>query len=642
MEDALRSSNQFNRQIINSAHEGIIVYGTDLRYQVWNPFMEELSGLKADDVLGRYPLEVFPFLKGAGVIERLERALAGESPEDVEFLYSINGREGWNIDSSSPLRNEAGEIIGVIATVQDTTERRVAEDALRQNEEKFRSIVESSPLAMYFYRLDQNGDLILTGANPSADRIIGISNQDLINKSIDVIFPNLEGTDIPEMYRNVAKGVLGNQSFEITYKDDRINGIYQVQVYRTGPETIAVEFMDITDRKRAEEEHITLEKQLLHAQKLESLGVLAGGIAHDFNNLLTSIVGNTDLALLRLNPESPVRDNLQRIEGAATRAADLAKQMLAYSGKGKFVIEAIDLNRLVEEMTHMLEVSISKKAVLRFNFASPLPTVDGDATQLRQVIMNLIINASEAIGDKSGVIAVSTGCMQCDRKYLNSAWLNENISEGLYVWVEIADTGCGMDRETVSKIFDPFFTTKFTGRGLGMAAVMGIVRGHKGAIKVYSEPGRGTTFKFLLLAGDRPKELFNGDTVRHDVWKGSGTVLLVDDEETVIGIGSEMLKELGFDVLTAMNGREGLEVYKQNEDRISFIILDLTMPHMDGEQCFRELRQIKPDIKVIMSSGYNEQEVTQKFVGKGLSGFIQKPYKLSTLRSVLITLDNMP
>ncbi len=635
MEEALRSSNQFNQQIINSAHEGIIVYDRDLRYQVWNPFMEELSGVKAAQVLGRYPLEVFPFLKGTGVIERLEKAIAGEEPDDVEFPYSINGREGWNIDSSSPLRNEAGEIIGVIATVQDTTERKMAEDALRRSEEKFRSIVESSPSAMYFYRLDQNDNLILVGSNPAADKIIGISHDELINKRIEDAFPNLANTEIPEMYRNVAKGVVGQQSFEVEYSDERINGVYQVQVYRTGPEMIAVDFMDITERKLAEKEHANLEKQLLHAQKLESLGVLAGGIAHDFNNLLTSIVGNTDLALLRLNPESPVRDNLYRVEQAATRAADLARQMLAYSGKGKFVIEAIDLNRLVEEMGHMLEVSISKKAILRFNFASALPSVEGDATQLRQVIMNLVINASEAIGDKSGVIAVSTGCMQCDRKYLGSAWLNENISEGLYVWIEIADTGCGMDKETASKIFDPFFTTKFTGRGLGMAAVLGIVRGHKGAIKVYSEPGRGTTFKFLLPAGDKPRELFNGDTDKHTVWKGSGTVLLVDDEETVIGIGSEMLKELGFKVLTAMDGREGLEVFKQNEDSISLVILDLTMPHLDGEQTFRELRQIKPDIKVVMSSGYNEQEVTQKFLGKGLAGFIQKPYKLSTLRGVL-------
>ena len=246
---------------------------------------------------------------------------------------------------------------------------------------------------------------------------------------------------------------------------------------------------DITERKVAEAERQRLEQQILHTQKLESLGVLAGGIAHDFNNILMAVIGHAGLARLRLPPESPVVENLRQIEQAASRAADLAKQMLAYSGKGKFVVEPVDLNRLAEEMEHMLRVSVSKKAILRFNFARPLPAVDADATQLRQVIMNLVINASEAIGERSGVIAVSTGCMNCTREYLQELWLDEQLPEGLYVTLEIADTGCGMDRETLARIFDPFFTTKFTGRGLGMAAVLGIVRGHRGAIKVYSEPG---------------------------------------------------------------------------------------------------------------------------------------------------------
>jgi PAS domain S-box-containing protein len=390
---------------------------------------------------------------------------------------------------------------------------------------------------------------------------------------------------------------------------------------------------DITDRLKVEEERIQLEKQLLHAQKLESLGVLAGGIAHDFNNILMAIMGNADLALMRINKESPATENLHRIEKAAAQAADLAKQMLAYSGKGKFVIESINLNCLLEDMLHMLEVSISKKAVLRLNLTKTVPPFEADATQLRQIIMNLVINASEAIGDKSGVIAITTGCVDCDKSYLKNVWLDENITEGLYVYLEIADTGCGMDKDILAKIFDPFFTTKFTGRGLGMAAVLGIVRGHKGAIKVYSEPNKGTSFKVLLPSSDKPSENFNGET-QIDDWQGQGQVLLVDDEETVRGIGSEMLKELGFTPITANDGQEAVEAYRQNPD-IQFIILDLTMPHMDGEQCFRKLRQLNPDVKVIMSSGYNEQEITQKFMGKVLTGFLQKPYKLSVLREAI-------
>jgi CheY-like chemotaxis protein len=271
--------------------------------------------------------------------------------------------------------------------------------------------------------------------------------------------------------------------------------------------------------------------------------------------------------------------------------------------------------------------------VLRLNQYQPLPAVEADATQMRQIIMNLVINASEAIGEKSGVIAITTGCMICDTNYLKDVWIDENLTEGLYVYLEIADNGCGMDLETRAKLFDPFFTTKFTGRGLGMAAVLGIVRGHKGAIKVYSEPGKGTSFKVLFPASGRPAALFTGADHTAD-WKGCGTVLLVDDEETVRAIGVEMLRQLGFDTLTANDGREAVEQFRNNP-AISFVILDLTMPHMDGEQCFRELRRMNPDVKVIMSSGYNEQEVTQKFVGKGLAGFVQKPYRLSTLKDAI-------
>jgi CheY-like chemotaxis protein len=226
--------------------------------------------------------------------------------------------------------------------------------------------------------------------------------------------------------------------------------------------------------------------------------------------------------------------------------------------------------------------------------------------------------------------------MDCDKSYIKDVWLDENINEGLYIYLEIADTGCGMDKDTLARIFDPFFTTKFTGRGLGMAAVLGIVRGHKGAIKVYSEVNKGTTFKILLPASNKRVECFNGN-YQYDDWKGTGKVLLVDDEETVRGIGSEMLKELGFSTITANDGREAVNIFKVTPD-IDFVILDLTMPHMDGEQCFRELHQIKPDVKIIMSSGFNEQEVSQKFVGKGLAGFIQKPYKLSVLKEAIIKL----
>ncbi|GFO59761.1 hypothetical protein GMST_20860 [Geomonas silvestris] len=396
---------------------------------------------------------------------------------------------------------------------------------------------------------------------------------------------------------------------------------------------------DISERKQAEDERRRLEEQMLHAQKLESLGVLAGGIAHDFNNILMSIIGNADLALMRITKESPAVENLRQIEKASARAADLAKQMLAYSGKGKFVVEHLDLNILLEEMVHMLEVSVTKKARLRLNLTRPLPAVEVDATQIRQIVMNLVINASEALGDENGVIAISTGCQECDANYLQNVWLSENTKPGRYVYLEVADTGCGMSRETLSKLFDPFFTTKFSGRGLGMAAVLGIVKGHKGAIRVYSEAGKGSTLKILLPLSDRPVDPAPRDEAEPEV-PGGGTVLLVDDEQTVRDIGSEMLKELGFLTVTAEDGLVALKIFREVPN-IDFVILDLTMPHLDGEQCYRELRKLDPQVKVIMTSGYNEHEVTQKFAGKGLAGFLQKPYKVSELKKMIASL-NLP
>ncbi len=385
--------------------------------------------------------------------------------------------------------------------------------------------------------------------------------------------------------------------------------------------------IDITSRKRAEEERRKMGEAIQNTQKLESLGVLAGGIAHDFNNLLMSILGNADLALQELSPVSPANENVKEILTASRRAAELCKQMLAYSGKGKFEVNPINISEVVEEMTHMLEVSISKKAVLKYNFADNLPTIIADATQLRQIIMNLITNASDAVGDKSGVISISTGAMDCDHAYLSETYLDDDLPEGLYTYIEIADTGCGMNKETIKKLFDPFFTTKFVGRGLGLSAVLGIVRGHKGAIKVYSELKKGTTIKVLFPAVDEQAGSIQHETISEiEEWRGSGTVLLVDDEESVLAVGKQNLKKKGFSVLMAADGREGLELFRKHAGEIVCVILDLTMPRMDGEEAYREIRRIKSGVRVIMSSGYNEQDITQRFVGKGLAGFIQKPY----------------
>jgi len=512
----------------------------------------------------------------------------------------------------------------------EVVERKSAEEALQTSENKLRSIFAS--LTDVIVILDADGQYIEIA--PTNTNRLYLPPKELLGKRIADVFPR-EQADIflSTIKKVLTSGKTSTVDYTLTIGNDEF--WFDGNVSPLSANMVVWSARDITGRKKSEEERLNLEKQLLHTQKLESLGVLAGGIAHDFNNILTAIIGNTDLALMRLSPDSPATESVQRIEKAAERAADLARQMLAYSGKGRFVIEELDLNRVVEEMGHMLEVSISKKALLSYSFDRPLPAVTADATQIRQVIMNLVINAAEAMGDKCGNIAITTGSFECTRSRVEDGWLSDQIPEGHYVYMEIADTGCGMSKETISRIFDPFFTTKFTGRGLGMAAVLGIVRGHKGAIKLTSEVGKGTTFKILFPASTRPADLFGAQDGRGQEWHGSGTVLLVDDEETIRSLGSEMLNELGYQVVTAEDGRQGVDIFKARED-ISTVILDLTMPHMDGVQCFKELRQIRPDIKIILSSGFNEQEVMQRFVGKSLEGFIQKPYKLSSLRDVLM------
>ncbi|GAM08990.1 blue-light-activated protein [Geobacter sp. OR-1] len=521
------------------------------------------------------------------------------------------------------------------AVVRDVSEHKRALRELAASESKFRSLFKNMLEGVALHRVvkDAEGTIInyrIVEVNPSYETILGLSKESVVGRLATDVYGTGEPPYLTEYSNALATGAQLN--FETYFAP--LERYFSISVIKWEDDGFATIFSDVTLKKKAEEDRRLLEERMQHAQKLESLGILAGGIAHDFNNILTAVVGNADIALMQVSPESPVVENLRRIEKAAARATDLARQMLAYSGKGKFVIEALDMNRMVEEMGHILEVSISKKALLKFNLTRPLPLVEADATQLRQVLMNLVINASEAIGERSGVIAINTGSMECDSSYLRGVWLENNLAEGTYVYVEVSDNGCGMDRETAKKIFDPFFTTKFTGRGLGMAAVLGIIRGHRGAIKVSSEPGKGSTFRILLPASSMPEEPVSDTQEERDGWQGSGLVLFVDDEETVCAIGGEMLRMLGFDVVIALDGREAIEIFKGHPD-ISLVIIDLTMPHLDGEQTFTELRKIRPDLKVIMSSGYNEQEVTQRFMGKGLAGFVQKPYRLSDLESVV-------
>jgi CheY-like chemotaxis protein len=308
--------------------------------------------------------------------------------------------------------------------------------------------------------------------------------------------------------------------------------------------------------------------------------------------------------------------------------------MLAYSGKGKFVIENIDINKIIHEMTHMLDVSISKKHTIKYDLAENLSSIEGDIAQINQIMMNLIMNASEAIGENSGVISITTGAMECHKNYFKNLYMDEDLQGGIYNLIEVADTGMGMDKETIEKIFDPFFTTKFTGRGLGMSAVLGIIRGHKGAIKIESKLGKGTKFTVLLPSSGRASSTEKPKVEESAAaWQGSGTVLVIDDEKTVRDVGKRMLEKMGFSVITACDGQEAVEIFRNRSNEIDCALLDLTMPRMNGEECFLELRKIRKDIRVVIYSGYSEEETAQKFLDRGVNEFLQKPFRLKTLKN---------
>jgi two-component system, cell cycle sensor histidine kinase and response regulator CckA len=579
------------------------------------------------------PLKAVPYPGSGGEIE-VENwffpLLSNDHKIGVVCMEGMQLTTGNIFDELQPFFTYAGLMLD--NEISNHSLLAEAHRRLQESETLYRTLFEQSPDGIVLWNLPE---LRMLQHNSAAHNMLGYSSEEFSCLTVNDIENSYSPDEVAE---NIAKlERFGELSLDTTLRTKdgkcRLVAVTLKLVEIGANRAILATHRDITQMKQAEEEQRRLEQQLLHAQKLESMGILAGGIAHDFNNILMAIIGNADLALMRINRESPVVENLNQIEKAAARAADLARQMLAYSGKGHFVVELIDLNTLLQEMLHILQVSISKKALLKLNLQQPLSPIEADATQIRQIVMNLVINASEAIGDQSGVIAVSTGCMECSQEYLKNVWLDENLSAGLYVYLEVVDTGCGMDSDTLSRLFDPFFTTKFTGRGLGMAAVLGIVRGHKGGIRVSSEPGRGTTFRVLFPAAGRPFDESRSESAV-ECWKGKGTVLLVDDEESVRSVGTAMLKELGFDVVTAADGIDALEILRNRGD-IALVILDLTMPRMDGEQCFRELQKMNSSIKVIISSGYNELEVSRRFNGNGMVGFVQKPYRMSTLEDVV-------
>ncbi len=573
---------------------------------------------------------VHDLLPGHPMLEPLAAVLRGQTRRWLDVVgdgtYEIVG---------SPIEAPDGSVRGALLVGTLVTERVLAERRLVESEARLRHIVDSNMLPMMFW--DETG--LITDANDAFLELMGYDREALRRGDITwsaVQQPGHEAADAQALQEIEACGTITPYEKTLRHRDGAaipvLVGGSRFERHRSA----GVAFMvDLSERQRRDRERDELQLKLLQVQKLESLGLLAGGIAHDFNNLLTAILGGAATALLSLPEENPAHTDIHHVMNAARRAAELTRQLLAYSGKGHFQIKPMDLSIMVRELAMLLETTLPKKVQLRLELAAGLPAIEADAAQLQQVVMNLVINGAEAIGDSTGTVLVTSGIQDIDAAYSGEVFAAEQLSPGCYVYLEVHDTGCGMDDATRSKIFDPFFSTKFTGRGLGLAAVLGIVRAHKGAVRVYSTPGRGTTFKVLLPSTEaRPAPRAPAPAPFH----GSGLVLVIDDDDAVRRAARRMLTHFGFSVLEAENGEEGVAVFRNRAQDIALVLLDMTMPVMDGEEAYRELRAIRADVPVLLTSGYNEIEATRRFVSKGLTGFVQKPFTPEDLGSKLAAL----
>ena len=615
---------------LENAHEAIAV-GQDGRIISCNAKTEEITGYS------RAELYAMPF---GALIHPEDRALALERNRQREAGGSIPTY------TFRALRKDGGvrfvEVKGVTIDWQgrpgtltffsDVTEREAARQALLESERFKERVADATPGILYIYDLEERRNVYV---NREVTAALGYDATDFqaIGETFltDLAHPD-DLSRLGELFERWQTA----QDHEVLTMEYRIRDkagewhwfLARDTVFQRKPDgrvkQIVGTAQDITEYKQAQE-------ALRQAQKMEGLGVLAGGMAHDFNNLLVAILGNADLAARDLPPGSSARARVEQIAVAATRASELTNQMLAYAGKGRFVVQQVDLSALLGEIAQLLETSVAKRATLRYELEDGLPAVEGDASQIRQVAMNLITNAAEAIERRPGTITVSTGQVRATSDRLEAAHLGQSLPEGRYVFLEVKDTGVGMDAATRSRIFDPFFTTKFTGRGLGLAATLGIVRGHRGAIELQSAPGEGTTFRVLLPAAQKAAETPSPAPASLDDWRGSGRVLVVDDEPSVVDVLRAMLEEMGFEVVTTRDSRSGLAAFRERPEVFALVIVDLMMPELGGEEVVKQILGLRPGMPVLLSSGYAEADATERFDRTGLAGFVQKPYRYAVL-----------
>jgi PAS domain S-box-containing protein len=632
-EEVLRHSEQRTRMLFDAVNDAIFVHDLETGAILdVNARALEMYGYSRPEFLRMDVADLSEGLRPFSQAEAMAwiRKARREGPQVFEwrarhrsartFWVEVNMRQAF-----------IGAEERLLVAVRDIEGRKAAEAALRDAEERYLGLFMNSPDAIFWIGVGEDGRFILESLNPAQEATLGRPGRDIVGRELSDWLPADLAGQLTANYRRCVE-----EGRPITYEESADLGhgrrsfqTLLVPIRNAGGRIhrIAGISTDITARR-------SLEAQIQQAQKLESLGVLAGGIAHDFNNLLTAVLGNLNLAQFSLNPESPAAPFLENAEKAVQKASDLTRQMLAYSGRGRFVVKLHDVNEVVQEMAHLLQVSISKKALLKVHLEPGLPPIEADGAQFQQVVMNLVTNASDALGDGEGAIALTTGTVDLDAEAIAARFPTQQVAPGRYVTLEVRDTGQGMSPEVMARIFDPFFTTKATGRGLGLSAMLGILRGHRAGLEIHSEVGRGSTFRIYFPAakgravGGEARERAGASPLK-------GTVLLVDDEPAVLETLGPALETLGFRVLLARDGTEAVAQFQADPAGIDLVLMDLTMPRMDGREAFQAIRGIRPDARVVLSSGYTEQESVQSIMGQGLAGFLQKPYTLRILQETL-------
>jgi PAS domain S-box-containing protein len=609
-----------------------------------------VSEARIEEYLGRHP-EVRPLVtrfeipgffsrKSSDAATRLDQMTLRRTNQELERRVAERTRE----------LSEANRKLEA-----DIVERRHTETALRRSEELNQSIIGALPGGIVHVSPDGR----ISAANARACSILGLSWDALLQRYTSDFDPETiweDGTpcrleDYPATRALVTGEAQPSQTIGVKRPDGTISWAIFTAVPTRDPDTnqvagAVVTFLDITKRKMLEEEQRRLAEKVRQTQKLESLGVLAGGVAHDFNNLLVGVLANAALAGQLLQDRPDVADIVGQIETAAGRAAELTKQMLAYSGRGRFETGRLGLSEAVRELLGLLRATVPSRVRFEMDLADELSPIEGDLTQVRQVVMNVITNAAESIEGADGKVTVKTSAVERTTQELGSLASSDELPGGLYVMLEITDTGCGMSPETQGKIFDPFFTTKFSGRGLGLAAVLGIMRGHHGTIQIETAVGRGTVVQLLFPAASEPgsalPELSSPTPIPPAAEKKSkqtaltnARILVVDDDESVRRVLHNILQRSGANVLLAQDGESGLAAFRENKGQLTAVLLDLTMPGMSGSETFENMRKEDPQVPVILTSCYTEEEATDRFQDRGLAGFLAKPFSPKQLRETL-------